>query len=181
MSQPDRAGVVWVGARADRVNYAQGRSWLGVGQRIVAVVLHTSVGSLESMRNFFTFDAVTSAHYGISSSGDRIYQFVREKDTAFHAGRVLRPKASLVKRRLFVNPNVYTIGIEHADDGFPNGPRQRGQLEASASLIARICAGYGIRPGADTIIPHNAIYAEKSCPGSLPVADIIQMVKDRLS
>ncbi len=179
----DRSLAVWVGARADGVNFAIGRTSYLRPFKVKAIVLHTSTASLGSMKNFFTNDATTSAHYGISKDGRSVYQFVREANQSFHAGIFDHPTAPLVLRtRWFprgplVNPNLWSIGIEHADDGDPEGPRTEGQIEKSAEICFRICQGYGITPSRETIFGHHEIRASKPCPGSLPVAEIVKRVQ----
>jgi N-acetyl-anhydromuramyl-L-alanine amidase AmpD len=87
---------------------------------------------------------------------------VDESDTAFHAGIVVRPQWQLLKPG--VNPNFYTIGIEHAgrpDDIWPDI-----QLATSATLIGEIAARWGIPVDDQHIIPHHYIRASKTCPGN---------------
>lgn len=122
-------------------------------------------------------DGNTSAHYGVAVDGSAVHQYVKDTDTAFHAGKVVLPRAWMVLRSPLVNPNEYTIGIEHADDAKPFGPRNPGQLETSVNLILSLCLKHNITPSAQTIIPHNHIRASKGCPGSLPVAEIIRRVR----
>jgi N-acetyl-anhydromuramyl-L-alanine amidase AmpD len=165
--------IKWIGAHPNR--FTRGR-----GERVQAIVMHTSVGSLSSMDNAFN-DAtnVTSAHYGISSDGTQIHQYVRESDSAHHAGILDRVRSTLVRGKLPVNPNAYTIGIEHADDGAPAGARDPGQIRTSIELVYQLCVKYKIKPSSITIIPHNQINGGKTCPGSLPVAEIITAVRKR--
>ena len=167
--------VKWIGANAKR--FGRGRSG-----SIKAIVLHTSVGSLSSMDDMFSSaspspDGNTSAHYGIAVDGSVIHQYVKDTDTAFHAGILYLPRAWMVLRAPWVNPNSYTIGIEHADNAKPDGPRTPGQIAASVELVYGLCVRYNITPSSQTIIPHNHIRASKSCPGSLPVAEIIRRVR----
>jgi hypothetical protein len=110
---------------------------------------------------FLNPTAQRSAHYGISKAGD-IHQYVDEHDTAFHAGIVVNPSWSLLKPH--VNPNFYTIGIEHeglADDVWPSE-----QLSASAELVGQIAARWQIPLDPLHVIRHHQIRASKSCPGN---------------
>lgn len=98
--------VQWIGAA--RENFRKGRPAGFVPQ---AIVVHIIVGSLGSADSHFNDpQATVSAHYGVGKDG-RIHQYVEEADTAYHAGIVVRPSWSLIKPG--VNPNFYTIGIEH--------------------------------------------------------------------
>jgi N-acetyl-anhydromuramyl-L-alanine amidase AmpD len=165
--------IKWIGAHPQR--FTRGR-----GERVQAIVMHTSVGSLRSMDNFFNnTDTFTSAHYGISSDGQTIHQYVKDADTAHHAGTLEKVRSTLVRGKLPTNPNAYTIGIEHADDGAPAGARDPGQIRASIELVYQLCVKYKIKPSSITIIPHNQINGGKTCPGSLPVAEIITAVRKR--
>jgi N-acetyl-anhydromuramyl-L-alanine amidase AmpD len=125
-------------------------------------VIHRSGGSLNMLRDRFADpSSATSAHYAVGLDGV-IHQYVDETDTAFHAGVVVN--ASWPGLKAGVNPNFYTIGIEHEgerDAAWPE-PQQR----ASAQLIADVASRWSIALTPDTIIPHRAIRASAHCPGS---------------
>ncbi len=132
-----------------------------------AIVVHIMEGTLAGtdawFQNIPTASNV-SAHYGIGKNGD-VHQYVREADSAWHAGR----KSSnapfrLVQQRPRVNPNKYTIGIEH--EGREHDPWTDEMYAASAALIKDICHRWDIPVSRDFIIGHNEIYTAKSCPGS---------------
>ena len=140
-------------------NFLHGRPF---GFRPEAIVIHIMDGSFESGESVFR-DPTThkSAHYGISKSGE-IHQYVDENDTAYHAGIVVNPTWELLKPH--VNPNFYTIGIEHegrADDEWPEA-----QLEASATLVGQIAERWDIRLDDAHVIRHHQIRASKTCPGN---------------
>jgi len=151
-------------------NFRQGRPG---GHRPEAIVVHIMDGSFTAGESVF-LDASTqkSAHYGISTSGE-VHQYVDESDTAFHAGIVVRPQWQLLKPG--VNPNFYTIGIEHAgrpDDIWPDI-----QLATSAAIIGEIAARWGIPIDDQHIIPHHYIRASKPCPGNwLDLKSLIRRV-----
>lgn len=140
-------------------NFRKGRPG---GHRPEAIVVHIMDGSFAAGESVFLNPATQkSAHYGISTAGE-IHQYVDESDTAFHAGIVVRPQWLLLKPG--VNPNFYTIGIEHAgrpDDVWPDV-----QLAASASLIGEVAVRWGIPIDDQHIIPHHFIRASKTCPGN---------------
>jgi N-acetylmuramoyl-L-alanine amidase len=132
------------------------------GLRPEAIVIHIMDGNFAAGESVFA-DPTThkSAHYGISQSGI-VHQYVEETDTAFHAGIVVRPTWKLLKPR--VNPNFYTIGIEHegtADDVWPSA-----QLTASSTMIAQIAARWAIPLDENHVILHHQIRASKTCPGN---------------
>ena len=116
--------ISWIGCPDS--NFIKGRPF---GLRPEAVVIHIIDGSLAAGESVFRDPAThKSAHYAVSHSGE-IHQFVDEKDTAFHAGIVVNPTWALLKPR--VNPNFYTIGIEH--EGRPDDVWPETHLSASAT------------------------------------------------
>jgi N-acetyl-anhydromuramyl-L-alanine amidase AmpD len=77
--------VTWIGS----TNKTAGRA----GYRPEAVVIHIMDDDIATVDDWFntpkgpTNDMPVSAHYGISRTG-AVHQYVREMDTAWHAGRV---------------------------------------------------------------------------------------------
>lgn len=147
-------------------NFRSGRS----AHHVEAVVIHLIDGGQAGCDATFLDNSLAdprSAHYSISKSGE-IHQYVQEQDTAFHAGRIFNPTWPGLKRGpdgRFVNPNYYTIGIEHegrANDEWPDA-----MYIASAALLRAISARH---PALGTLGEHNValhrqIRANKSCPG----------------
>ena len=147
----------WKGAR----HFTAGRG----GYRPTAVVIHIAEGTAASVDSWFQDPrSNVSAHYLVTKTG-ALHQYVKEEDTAYHAGRVLRPTwAGLVKDAgKTVNPNKYTIGVEHEGDG--NDPWTDLMYERSARLLAEIHARWSIPLDRAFVVGHREIYAEKSCPG----------------
>lgn len=147
---------LWVGARAG--NFTVGRR----GFVPEAIVIHVMAGTMQSTRNWFNDPTSTvSAHYGVARDGT-IEQYVHENDTAHHAGIIDRPTWPLLKRG--VNPNYYTIGIEHEGTGEErNWPDA--QLAASRALALMIARRWNIPLDADHVVRHHEIRAGKTCPG----------------
>lgn len=164
-------------------NFYSGRS----GHDIIAIVNHRMVGFLNGTDTWFSNPAnQVATHFGVGFRKlgvVEISQYVDLSDSAWHAGNY-DPSGGwpLVKKTTsgaVINPNFYTIGIEH-EDGGPNGtgivdPRVK---EASAWLQSIIMTGnielmrsVGIRirrdgtaeqivaitPHKETIIDHNRI------------------------
>src|SRR5215475_7550090 len=99
-----------------------------------AIVIHIAVGSLASVdAQFNNPRSSVSAHYCVAKSGN-VHQYVHETDTAFHAGIIVNPNWSLLKPD--VNPNFYTVGIEH--EGMPEDIWPESQLAASSSLVREV-------------------------------------------
>jgi N-acetylmuramoyl-L-alanine amidase len=131
-----------------------------------AIVIHILQGSIadagEAYRNTATGK---SSHYAVGSNGE-VQQFVSEMDTAWHAGRVKDPSWPLIKaagRGLYINPNYYTISIDH--EGQVDSEWSREMYAASAALIKDVCTRWNIPIDREHIIGHNEIFAQNSCPG----------------
>jgi hypothetical protein len=139
-------------------NFRPGRP---LGFKPEAIVIHIAVGSLASVDATFNDPASkVSAHYCVAKNGD-VHQYVQEMDTAFHAGIVVNPSWPLIKPK--VNPNFYTIGIEH--EGLPQDIWPDVQLETSAALVGAIAQRWSIPLDTLHVIRHHQIRASKTCPG----------------
>lgn len=152
--------------REGRTDERTGRAWTPD-----VIVIHVTEGSAASALDWFADPAShVSSHYLVKKDGG-IVPLVPEGDTAFVNGVVDRPRSEIVTGRPAVNPNFYTIGIEHEGSG--REPLTDAQREASGELIADIAARRGIPIDSDHVIPHNWIRRSKSCPGAIDVADLI--------
>lgn len=160
----------WIGA--DPGNFRKGR----VGNpRIELIVIHVIEGTLAAADAWFNDPAAeVSAHYAIGLNRE-IHQYVKEEDTAFHAGRVNGATAALV--RLYqANPNYYSIGIEHEGTATSEWPDT--MYEDSARLVAEIAKRHGIPLDRTHIVGHREIYALKSCPGRGDVDRIVRLARE---
>jgi N-acetylmuramoyl-L-alanine amidase len=158
---------IWVGSP----NFNGGRR-----RPISAVVIHVTEGSEASVDSWFKNPASkVSAHYMVTRDG-RLKQYVKEEDTAWHAGKVVRPTWS----ELFVgvNPNQYTIGIEHeAESG--STPWTKAMYERSSILLAEIFVRWGVPLDRYHIVGHREIRADKTCPGAkADIGKLIAMARD---
>lgn len=99
------------------------------------IVNHISAGTMSSMDSWFTSpnNTVSSAHFGIAKDG-RIHQYVEIEQMAWANGipsdKFSSAKAQVVKD-MKVNPNLYTISIEH--EGM-DGELTEAQFKASVWL-----------------------------------------------
>src|ERR1700730_14643536 len=135
----------WLGAAP--ANISKGRR----GHRPEAIVVHVMEGTLNGTDLWFNNPtSKLSAHYGVARDG-RVHQYVSEPDTAFHAGVIDNPSWKLIKRA--VNPNYYTIAIEH--EGFGNDDWPDTQYSASATLIAEIARRWNIALDRAHVIGHR--------------------------
>lgn len=138
--------------------------WVGrKGYRPEAVVIHIMDGTLPGTDAWFANPtSQVSAHYGIGKSGE-VHQYVQENDAAWHAGRVDAPVWKLIRPN--VNPNLYTIGIEH--EGKPDEGWTEAMKQSSATLIREICQRWQIPIDRDHVVGHFEIFAKKpNCPAT---------------
>jgi hypothetical protein len=118
-----------------------------------------------------------SAHYGIGRGGE-IHQYVGEGDTAWHAGRVVAPTWPLIKSG--VNPNLYTIGVEH--EGHTGEAWTGALFDTSASVIADVATRWGITLDTAHVVSHASIYSPKAfCPGTgVDLPRLIALAQDKI-
>lgn len=146
-------------------NFTLGRK----GYRPIAIVIQIMEGSLDGTDSWFTSPrSNVSAHYGIGHNGE-LHQYVKEEDTAWHAGRVDHPSWRLIKPAeeeagKYINPNYYTIGIEH--EGWEQTEWTEEMYQTSSKLIAAIADRWDIPLDRDHVVGHHEIYSLKDCPGT---------------
>ncbi len=144
------------------------------GHKVIGIVCHIMEGTLPGTDSWFDqIRSHVSAHYGVGKCGE-VHQYVAESDTAFHVGVVDHPTWTLIKPN--VNPNLYTIGIEH--EGRDGDALTPAQLQASAALIAAIAKRWQIPIDSQHVIHHHDIRRGKPCPGAgVDVAALIQQAR----
>jgi N-acetylmuramoyl-L-alanine amidase len=131
------------------------------GHEIKFFIIHMTEGSEKSAINWIK-DPISqvSYHYLINEKGE-ITKFVDTKDIAWHAGKVVNSKWEGLKNG--PNPNYYSIGI--ACTGFAKeGPTFK-QFIKTAHLIKILSKALDIEIDENTIIKHNQIRTDKTCPG----------------
>ncbi|MEQ1887366.1 MAG: peptidoglycan recognition family protein [Bryobacteraceae bacterium] len=165
--------IQWIGCASTNFRAGRGK------YRPEAIVIHISEGSLASADAWFQNPkASVSAHYCVAKNGE-VHQYVKEEDTAYHAGIPVRATWRL--RKPNVNPNVYTIGIEHEGHASELGAWPDAQYEASAELIAGITARWGIPVDEDHLVLHREIRGDKTCPGpNFDREKMLGMVREKL-
>jgi len=143
-------------------NFTEGRRTY----RPEAIVIHIMEGTIKGTDSWFQSAlSQVSAHYGVGQKGE-VHQYVNEADTAWHAGRVHDPTWPLIKKStdgMYINPNYYTIGIEH--EGNDTSEWTDAMYSSSAALIRDICQRWSIPADRLHIIGHHEIYSLKNCPG----------------
>ena len=139
---------------------------------ISAIVVHVMDGTMPGTDSWFRSSASkVSAHYGVSLAGD-VVQWVRDEDTAWHAGIVRRPTAEIV-RELGGNPNDWSLGIECEGQSDQDPPEA--QVRALAELVTLLCDRHGIPLDRKHVIGHREIRADKSCPGKIDVDEVVRL------
>lgn len=168
--------IKWIGAnpanfRARHIMPATASGW-----PVLGIVAHVMGGSLAGTDAWFNNPvSKVSAHYGIGKDG-AIHQYVRDQDCAYHAGIVkpVVPPCELVRTHPGVNPNDFTIGIEH--EGTATTPWPDVMVQASAELIARLCKLHLVPIDRDHIVGHNQVSADHpQCPGLAPLDKIVAL------
>lgn len=144
--------IKWVGSP----NYGSGR----FGNQVEYIIVHWIVGTLASADAVFANpNTDVSAHYAVGNG--EIHQYVKESNTAWHAGNQ--------------TANRKSIGIEH--QGGPNIPITDAVYNTSADLIADICRRYGKR---FPLRAHREFVAT-ACPGTLDLNKLNRLVDQRLN
>ncbi|MGB9806721.1 MAG: N-acetylmuramoyl-L-alanine amidase [Thermoproteota archaeon] len=120
----DYSNATWVPANKNNFSPSERKS-----NEIRWIVIHDIEGSAEAAVSWFQNErAKASAHYIVDYNG-KVYQMVREKDIAWHAGNW--------------KYNVHSVGIEHA--GFADKDMFTDEeYVASAKLVAYLCKKYNI-------------------------------------
>ena len=141
-------------------NYNNERKKDGVAYYPTALVLHITDGNFDSTVSWFTSPrSQVSAHWIVNTDG-KIYSVVDEADTAWHAGRVVRPTWEGLKDG--INPNLYTVGVEVIATSKSLPPWR--QWVAWVRLCKAICTRWDIPMDKLHIVNHNEINGGKTCP-----------------
>ena len=134
------------------------------GYKFIAIVDHIMSGTLAGTDSWFQNPASkVSSHFGVGKNGE-IHQYVDTDYPAWANGTANNPNWSLLKSG--VNPNYYTISIEH--EGESGDVMPEAQYQATLSLHRWLIKEIGIEVSTDTIIGHYRIDSvnKANCPGS---------------
>lgn len=132
-----------------------------IPRKVKAIVIHIAQGSEASVDSWFGSKlSNVSSNFLVGLDGE-IRQYVSVHDIPWANGEVV--KATWKGLIAGVNPNTYTVSIEHEGSGLTPWPEE--QLISSSLLSAWVCLRFGFRPTGLTIVKHNEIKATKSCPG----------------
>lgn len=142
-------------------NFSKGRK----GVKPIAIINHITSGQFPGCLNWLQNPASSaSAHYIVSRDG-RIFQLVKDEDSAWHA------KANKPSWRLYngTGVNRYTLGIEHEGYGSQggNGALTEAQYQATLQLHKHLMKKHNIPADKDHIIGHYMTDSvnRPNCPG----------------
>ena len=143
--------------------------WPGRGQRKVAIVCHTTGGSLAATDGWFNNpNASASTNYAIGLNGE-IHGYVDPfgPDAPYANGLVRLPSGNfpaMLAAQGNENPNYWTVSIEH--EGFPTPSIPTPEMfAASVNLAAYICQACGIPADRQHFFSHTEIDNQKPDPG----------------
>ena len=141
-------------------NFAKGRA----GSTIDRIVIHiTGAGQTPYLGSWFTNPkSEASSHYMVDQLGN-IIQFVREEDTAWHAGKRAMNRRSIGIEHVAVQKG----GADYGKTKYPYTPPSDVEYRTSAVLVAHLCVKYGLTPDRTTIIGHREANPKTShsvCP-----------------
>jgi N-acetyl-anhydromuramyl-L-alanine amidase AmpD len=166
--EPD---IAFIGAHSS--NFAAGRG----GIKPEAVVLHIAEGPMTAVDSFFNQihsdpPGPTSAHFCVGQDG-ALHEYVNTHNTAFANGNI-EPgfTAQLISDNAGINPNQWTISIEH--EGHSGDALTDVQFQTSTQLTAWLFQNRLLNSGATGvavdrahILRHGDISPQSrpNCPG----------------
>ena len=134
------------------------------GYKIIAIVDHIMSGTLAGTDSWFANPASqVSSHFGVGKKGE-IHQYVDLKNPAWANGGVNKPSWPLLIPG--VNPNYYTVSIEH--EGESGDVMPEAQYQATLALHRWLIETLNIPVTRDNIIGHYRIDSvnKSGCPGT---------------
>ena len=147
--------IIWIGSP----NFSS-----PMGYKIIAIVNHIMSGTLTGTDSWFANPASkVSSHFGVGKNG-AIHQYVNLENPAWANGAVNNPNWPLLQDG--VNPNYYTVSIEH--EGESGDVMPEAQYQATLALHRWLSETLGIPVTRDNIIGHYRIDSvnKSRCPGN---------------
>jgi N-acetyl-anhydromuramyl-L-alanine amidase AmpD len=164
---------------------------------VLGAILHSSEGTMAGMNAVFNIAGGASAHYAVARDGRR-YQYVREKDVAYHCFawgsdpqfNHNRPSWLLASTGRYSAVNAYTVGIEL--EGYAVSGFTAAQYVELASLLREISERHGfpltLLPDAGAaarVTTHAFLQSNRSDPGALfdwnALRDALQQGEDEMT
>src|SRR3990167_446603 len=146
-------------------NFEKGRR----GHLPEIIVLHIGEGDRNQIWSEFLY-AEKSSHYLVNKDGS-CWQFVLDEDIAWANGEQNNPTSEIVKSHGKLNPNYYSLSIEH--EGYGNADITSKQYDTTIRLVKELCQKWNIPIDRKHIIGHKEIKKTKNCPGLINIARII--------
>lgn len=174
------AGTNWAPWRRDRIT--------DVEHKPTAIVVHVCEAhepceTIAQIHEWMALPAASrppgskasSVHYAVSRAGE-IFQYVRDENRAYHAGRLCRPSwphlaayryaAEFETPPMFarsrdaevVNPNFWTLGIRL--EGSSERDWTEPLIVATRALISELCNRWAIDRNAEQVISHRALHCD---------------------
>ena len=138
---PDYLGAIW--EPASPFNFQRSDPTAAAPRTINCIVIHDIEGSaISAVRWFQNKQATASSHYVMGSDG-RVYQMVKERDVAWHAGNR--------------DINTRSVGIEHDGFAYRPGFYNAQEYEGSARLVRSIALRYQIPRDRTHIFGHAEV------------------------
>jgi N-acetyl-anhydromuramyl-L-alanine amidase AmpD len=134
------------------------------GHKVIAIVDHIMAGTLAGTDSWFQNPASqVSAHFGVGKDGT-IHQYADINNVAWANGVVNKPNWPLLISG--VNPNYYTVSIEH--EGQSGDQLTEAQYQATLALHLWLIDTFGLEINQNTIIGHCSIdsVSRADCPGT---------------
>jgi len=135
-----------------------------MGYKIIAIVNHIMSGTLIGTDAWFANPASkVSSHFGVGKNGE-IHQYVNLANPAWANGVINNPSWSLLQSG--VNPNYYTVSIEH--EGESGDVMPEAQYQSTLALHRWLIETLEIQVTRDNIIGHYQIDSVNkiNCPGT---------------
>ena len=151
----NKPNIIWIGSP----NFSS-----PMGYKIIAIVNHIMSGTLTGTDSWFANPASkVSSHFGVGKNGE-IHQYVNLDNPAWANGVVNNPNWPLLQNG--VNPNYYTVSIEH--EGESGDVMPEAQYQATLALHRWLIETLGIPVTRDNIIGHYRIDSvnKSKCPGT---------------
>jgi len=147
-------------------NFEKGRK----GHKPEIICLHIGDGTKEQIYSEF-LNAEKSSHYCVNKDGS-VWQFVLDENTAWTNGDIKAPTSEVVISKGKLNPNTYSLSIEH--EGYGHTDINAIQYNTTIQLVKELCQKWNIPINRKYIIGHREINSvTKTCPGLISIPRII--------
>lgn len=137
---PDFPGAIWAETPMDN-KWTAGRP--DGNAAVDIVVVHDTEGGWDASLSTLQWDGGKSAHYLIDADGSRVAQFVKESDTAWHAGNWCY--------------NKHSIGIEHVGYVANKSGFSTALYDKSVELVNSIKSRWNVPIDRNHIIGHYQV------------------------